>query len=166
MSTVRSGNLGDVTAAGAAGDPGRVALIDPADAEAPRAWRYGDLHAAAGAVARRLLAGGARRGDRVGIVGANSAGYYAVFLGAMRAGLVAVPVNWKLPAATIAHVLRDCGASVVFADAERRDLVGDAPAVQELDAELGGVLGAEAPVSASTLGGEPAAGPPFESVMP
>ena len=131
---VASRNFGDVAASTAAADPARIALIDlGAGDAAPRPWSYGALHGAAGAVARALLARGARRGDRVAILGANSAEYYAVFLGAMRAGLVAVPVNWKLPPATIAHVLRDSGASVVFADAERRHAAGGDLRVLELE---------------------------------
>lgn len=164
-SAVRSRNLGDVAARAAAADPARVALVDLADAEAPRSWTYGDLHGAAGAVARRLSAG-ARRGDRVAILGANSAEYYVVFLGAMRAGLVAVPVNWKLSPATIARVLRDSGASLVFADGERRSLVGGDLPVFALDAHLEGALG---PGNAATPPGATrvaAAGPPFETILP
>ena len=91
-------NLGDAVAG--ARDPDRVALIDAADPAAPREWTFAQLDRAAAAVARGLLARGAKRGDRVAILAANRAEYLTVFLGAMRAGLVAVPINFKLPRST------------------------------------------------------------------
>jgi acyl-CoA synthetase (AMP-forming)/AMP-acid ligase II len=56
----------------------------------------------------------------------------------MRAGLVAVPVNYRFPGATIAFILRDAGARLVFCDAARR-----AQCPPELPAVCFGVEGAE-----------------------
>jgi acyl-CoA synthetase (AMP-forming)/AMP-acid ligase II len=111
-------NLGDAVAG--ARDPSRAALIDLAVPAAPREWSLGDLDAVAAAVARGLLARGGKRGDRVAILAANGAEYLAVVLGALRAGLVAVPVNVKLPRATIEYVLGDAGVSTVFVDRDHR----------------------------------------------
>jgi hypothetical protein len=120
-------NLGDAVAS--APDPSRTAVIDLADPATPRAWSFGDLDRAAAAVARGLLALGGKRGDRVAILAANRAEYLSVFLGAMRAGLVAVPVNLKLPAAAIEHIVRDAGVSTIFVDAEGRSAAPAGPAV-------------------------------------
>jgi len=131
---MRSRNLGDVVAD--APRPDRTALIDLSEPAKPRAWSFAGLDRAAAAVAGGLLARGGKRGDRVAVLAANRAEYLTVFLGAMRAGMIAVPVNTKLPPAAIEHVLGDSSVSLVFADAERRSAVPAGQAVVDLDAEL------------------------------
>lgn len=135
-------NLGGALFPGA---PDRVALVDlGGPGGVPREYTFGMLDRLSGLVAKALLARGLVAGDRVAIVSANRAEFLHVFLGAMRAGLVSVPVNHKLPAATVAVVLDDCDARIVFVDAGRRKLIPDGLDIvdlDEFDAFVAGVSG-------------------------
>ena len=111
-------NLGDLIRK--TRDPGKPAIIDLGGETPPREFTFREIDEFAGGVARALLARGLSRGDRVGILSANRAEYVAALFGIMRAGLVAVPVNFKFPRETVAFILADSGAKLVFCDAERR----------------------------------------------
>ena len=101
-------------------DLSKIAMIDLGGEGGPREFSYAALDAMANGVARALLRDGFKRGDRIAILSANRAEYIAACFGIMRAGLVAVPVNFKFPKKTIDFVIRDAGAKLVFCDAERR----------------------------------------------
>jgi long-chain acyl-CoA synthetase len=109
-------NLGDLIRRDR--DQGKVAIIDLAEGE--RRVTYAELDAQAKAVARALTARGFSRGDRIAILSANRTEFIAAYFGIMRAGFVAVPVNYRFPRATIELILRDAGARMVFCDKARR----------------------------------------------
>lgn len=108
------GNLGLLFAEHAQSD--RAAIVDLRDPEKPRPVSFHELDAACNAVARGLARAGLVPGDRVGIVSLNRVEFVMVLLGAMRAGVVPVPVNVKLPAESVAFVLGDAGARLVFTE--------------------------------------------------
>jgi len=110
-------NLGDLLGAA---DPAKAAIIDCREWERPQAVSFAQLDAAANALARGLIARGFRRQDRVALLSANRHEFVAAYLGAMRAGLVAVPINHKFPRAMLALVLADCTPRLVLCDEERR----------------------------------------------
>jgi long-chain acyl-CoA synthetase len=109
------GNLGAPFTAHA-GSP-RTALVDLYRADVPREHSYRDLDALANAVARGLVRRGLKAGERVAILSLNRAEFVAVLLGAMRAGMVPVPINIKLAADTVAYIIGDAGARLTFCEA-------------------------------------------------
>ncbi|MGC1533117.1 MAG: class I adenylate-forming enzyme family protein [Bradyrhizobium sp.] len=111
-------NLGALTSED--GDPDKVAIIDLGTGEARR-FSYLDFETQADAVARALAGRGLARGERVAILSANRFEYLTTVHGIMRAGLVAVPVNFKFPPATIDYIVHDSDAKLVFCDAQRLD---------------------------------------------
>jgi acyl-CoA synthetase (AMP-forming)/AMP-acid ligase II len=122
-------NLGDLIRRDR--DLSKVAIIDLGGQPAPRQFNYAQLDAMANGVAGALTRGGLARGERIAILSVNRAEYLAAYYGIMRAGLVAVPVNFKFPRQTIHFILRDADAKLVFCDAARRpDCPADIPVVQ------------------------------------
>src|SRR5438874_6383656 len=115
-------NLGDLMVRDR--DLDKVAVIDLGGKNVPRELTYAQLDAMSNAVARALLKRGLTRGDRIAILSANRAEYLAAYFGIMRAGLVAVPVNFKFPRKTIHFIVKDSGAKLLFCDLTR---VGDCP---------------------------------------
>ena len=126
------GNLGLLFAEHAQAD--RTAIIELRDPKRPRSVSFRELDAGCDAVARGLISAGLKPGDRVGILSLNRAEFVVALLGSMRAGVVPVPVNVKLPAEGVAYILDDAGARLVFAEAGTRRL---APAGMRL-VEFGG----------------------------
>jgi len=122
-------NLGDLMPRDC--DLQKTAIIDLGGEQTPREFSFAQIDAMANGVARALGKRGLLRGDRVAILSANRAEYIAAYYGIMRAGFVAVPVNFKFPRETIHFILRDAGAKLVFCDAARAaDCPDDLPTVR------------------------------------
>jgi acyl-CoA synthetase (AMP-forming)/AMP-acid ligase II len=126
-------NLGDLIDTSV--DPHKLALIalgepDEAGASQDAHVTFGELDALADGVARSLVRAGLKLGERVAILSANCPEYVAALLGIMRAGMVAVPVNFRFPSALSTFVIRDSGARMVFCDVARlADCPDDLPKV-------------------------------------
>ena len=119
MSAVADGNLGKLLRPDVA--PERGALIDLLPPR--RAWTCGELDAAADAFADALTREGVPPDGRVAILAENCAEYLIAYMGTMRAGAVAVPVNHRLPADTVRFILEDCGAGLCIVDRVREPLL-------------------------------------------
>src|SRR5262245_65703438 len=65
-------------------------------------------------VANALIAMGLKKGDRIAYLGKNSDIYFELLMGAMKAGVVMAPVNWRLAGPEVAVIVADCKAPVLF----------------------------------------------------
>ena len=110
-------NLGDVLQAAILEES--LALIDGRSAP-PMHYSYARLDQLANACARGLLRRGLARGSAVCILSPNRAEFLIAYLGAMRAGLVAVPVDFRFSADTIAHIARDADIRLILYDEDCR----------------------------------------------
>jgi clorobiocin biosynthesis protein CloN4 len=81
-----------------------------------QAMTYRELDAAADRFARALRARGARPGDRAVLWSGKSALAVAFMQGALRAGVVYVPVTYSNPAERVGKIAADCAAVVTAAD--------------------------------------------------
>ncbi|KAB2919348.1 MAG: acyl--CoA ligase [Hyphomicrobiaceae bacterium] len=145
-------NLGDLI--DRSRDLDRIAIIDLVDRDAPRTYTHRDVDGLANGVARYLVAKGLERGSRVAIASLNRAEYLASYFGIMRAGLVAVPVNIKLPRHTVDYVLHDAGVAVAFVDGASRALVGDVPVIDFDDSGPDGFAAAITPGEYTSVAAE------------
>jgi acyl-CoA synthetase (AMP-forming)/AMP-acid ligase II len=108
----------------------KLAIIDLGGEDAATEYTYAALDAMTKGVARALAKRGFARGDRIAILSANRAEFIAAYFGIMRAGLVAVPVNYRFPKKTIHFIIQDAGAKLVFCDrASFENSPEDVPAI-------------------------------------
>lgn len=108
----------------------KTAVIDLGGEDDPAEYTFAELDAMAMAVARALTKRGFARGDRIAIVSANRIEFITAYYGIMRAGFVAVPVNYRFPQKTIHLILENAGAKFVFCDKASRENCPDGlPAV-------------------------------------
>jgi long-chain acyl-CoA synthetase len=128
-------NLGDILRLPALG--ARLAYIDLRRSHLPTEVNATELDQLIVAVARGLLRRGIRAGERVGILAENRLEFVTTYLGAMRMGAVAVPVNFKLADRTIAHVFRDSEIKIAFVDSLRAGQVPSHVPVVDFDARDG-----------------------------
>ncbi|MGX1349343.1 4-hydroxybenzoate-CoA ligase [Bradyrhizobium elkanii] len=75
---------------------------------------YGQLQQQTRRVGNMLRRLGVRREERVAIIMLDTVDFPIVFLGAIRAGVVPVPLNTLLTAEQYAYILGDCRARVLF----------------------------------------------------
>ena len=111
----------DFLAVHAEGTPQKPAFI-----LGDRVVDFATLHRRANQAANLLTSLGCSEEDRVALMTFNSLEGVEISSGSRRAGLVVVPVNYRLRGAEIAFVLNDSGAKVALADADHVEVMAAA----------------------------------------
>jgi 4-hydroxybenzoate-CoA ligase len=90
----------------------RIAFTDP--------WRsltYAELDVASARFAGELVTAGIRREQRIALVMLDTIDFPIAFWGALRAGIIPVPINTLLPADITGYILQDSRAAALFISA-------------------------------------------------
>ncbi|MCZ0985287.1 fatty acid--CoA ligase [Streptomyces diastatochromogenes] len=93
-----------------------------------RSLSYAELHRESNRIAHAIRAAGLTEGDRVAYLGKESEHYYEILFGCAKSGTVLVPVNWRLAAPEVSHILRDSGTRLLFLEEEFAPIVERMPA--------------------------------------
>jgi len=113
------GLIADLIAHHARQSPGHPALADAQDA-----LDYAGLDALMDRVAAGLQRDGLRHGDAIAVCAASSVAYAAVFLGALRAGVAVAPLAPGSTPASLARMMSDADARLLFTDAAAAEVIG------------------------------------------
>ncbi|MEL7029705.1 MAG: AMP-binding protein, partial [Pseudomonadota bacterium] len=126
-------NLSQLLSAAAPRDQAAIIFADGADVHARLS--YGELEADVDAVAAGLATLGLPRRTAIGILSGNRPEHFIAYLAILRAGFVAVPINHKLKADGVAHILSDSDVKLTFVDAENESLVAEGIRIIRFDGD-------------------------------
>jgi benzoate-CoA ligase family protein len=102
----------------ASGHGGKVAIITTAGAVT-----YAELARQQARFGQALLNLGVARGERVALLLPDSAEFFYLFMGAIRVGIIPVPLNTALGVGDYAHIIDDCGCTGIVHAAEFAGIV-------------------------------------------
>jgi acyl-CoA synthetase (AMP-forming)/AMP-acid ligase II len=106
-------NVAQVVAAQARLQPDKIGARD-----SRRAVTFAQWSERANRLGNALLALGLRKGDRVALLGYNCLEWMEMYVALARAGLIAVPINFRLVPAEIEYIVNHCEARAFIAQDE------------------------------------------------
>ena len=92
--------------------PDNIAIIDLSEAKA-QSYTYAELESVVRRAAQGLASVGLRRRERCIISIPNGVRFLAAFLGALRIGVIPVPINFRLGAEMLQSIVRDAGCRAI-----------------------------------------------------
>jgi fatty-acyl-CoA synthase len=99
----------------------RLRPDDPGAKDSRRALSFAQWDARATRLAAALYGLGLAKGDRVGVLAYNCVEWMEIYVALARAGLVAVPLNFRLVTPEIEYILEHCEARAVIVQDALRD---------------------------------------------
>lgn len=108
-------NIGDSLTTRAYLNPDKQALYD---VHAGDRFTFRELNARANRCCAGLQSLGLNRGERVALLAYNGHEFMEGFFGPAKAGIVLMPLNWRLTADELSFILKDGGARAIIFDAE------------------------------------------------
>jgi len=97
--------------------PDKRALVDQ-----PKAYTWKEVNERTNRLAHALIGLGCRKGDRVAILAYNSSEYIETIFACAKAGLIFVPLNFRLSRQEIAHILHDATPKALLFGEEFSDM--------------------------------------------
>jgi fatty-acyl-CoA synthase len=93
--------------------PNKIAVTELAT---KKKWTYSEFNQAVAKAASALLIREYKVGDRVAVLARNSVGHVILRYACARAGLIYVPLNWRLPSAELNEIISRCSPAIVLSD--------------------------------------------------
>ena len=93
--------------------PDRLALVS---VETGERLTYAQIDQRAALAASAMLEAGLEPGERAGLLGQNSLDFVAAFFGALKAGVIAVPLSTRATPHELSGIAADCEMKVLFHD--------------------------------------------------
>lgn len=87
---------------------------------------YSEYNEQVNRIANALISYGVKKGDKIAIMMKNSDIFAFVYYGILKAGAVAVPVNFRLTAHETRYILDNSDSAIVFADEEFAETIAKA----------------------------------------
>lgn len=112
--------IGEMLAAQARIQPERIGVRD-----LERQFTFREWNARACRLANALLGAGLTKGDRVAVLAYNRVEWADIYGAVAKAGLVAVPINYRLTASEALYICTDCSVSAVIAEMALADIADD-----------------------------------------
>lgn len=114
-------NVGTSLTLNASRHPEKLAVICEG-----RSYTYQQLNEEVNRLANGILARGYKKGEKAAIFMKNSDHFVIAFYALVKAGLVVVPVNFRLTARETSYILAQSDTVAVFCDVDYESLIGEA----------------------------------------
>ena len=111
-------NLGEIVAAHARLQPRKIGVRD-----SRRTLTFAQWNARACRLANALLGLGLKKGDRVALLAYNRLEWMEIYIGLAKAGIVAVPVNFRLVGPEVQYIVEHSAAKAIVVQDELAHLV-------------------------------------------